>query len=107
MALPVENSHRYRGRRQQAKQTALCKNAFTRNQRVERRTRRTIQLDKYFWVHRHIAARGQTRRGYSKRVRCYVRYFIRIVYRCTAGKVKAHRVAVRQPMISDGNRASR
>ncbi len=38
MALPVENSHRYRGRRQQAKQTALRKNAFARNQRVERRT---------------------------------------------------------------------
>ena len=95
MALPVENSHRYRGRRQQAKQTALCKNAFTRNQRVERRTRRTIQLDKYFWVHRHIAARGQTRRGYSKRIGRYVRYRIRIVYRRASRKVKTNRVAVR------------
>ena len=72
MALPVKNSHRYRGRRQQAKQTALRKNAFARNHRVERRTRRTIQLNKNLRIHRHITARGQARRGYSKRVRCYV-----------------------------------
>ena len=86
MALPVKNSHRYSGRRQQAKQTALRKNAFARNQRVERRTRRTIQLDKYFWVHCHIAARGQTRRGYSKRVRGHIRHNITIVYCRTTGK---------------------